>query len=163
MVTKTKQEIKRENKRQKRQKIDKITNLYMINFAWGIFIIILLRFVETGYSSSSTILKMPIIMKTFAAVFAAASIGLLVCGKMNIKNKKDKFYNYFWLLIVMAAASLCIGFYSNIRNLFLNVSPALSNLDSRWWISRGFIVAIAAYLVITLIITAVKVALIEKK
>ena len=159
----TKQEIKREKKRQKRQKIDSITNSYMINFAWGIFIIILLRFVETGYSSAGTILKMPIIMKTFAALFAAGAIGLLVCGKMNLKNKKEKFYNYFWFLILMAAASLCIGFYSNIRNLFLNIIPALSNLDSRWWISRGFIVAIAAYLVVTLIITAVRVALIEKK
>ncbi|MBQ9737041.1 MAG: hypothetical protein IJV86_01390 [Clostridia bacterium] len=163
MVTKTKQDLKREKKRQKRQKIDNITNSYMINFAWGIFIIILLRFVETGYSSVGTILKMPIIMKSFAAVFAIGAIGLLVCGKLNIKNKKDKFYNYFWFLIVMAAGSLCIGYYTNIRNLFLNLSPALSTLDSRWWISRGFIVAIAAYLVITLIITAVKVALIEKK
>ena len=163
MVSKTNRDLKREKKRQKRQKIDNITNLYMINFAWGIFIIILLRFVETGYSSASTILKMPVIMKSLAAVFAAIAIGLLVCGKMNIKNKKDKFYNYFWLSILMAAGSLCIGFYSSIRNLFLNLSPALSTLDSRWWISRGFIVVIAAYLVITLIITAVKVALIEKK
>ena len=45
MVAKASQNIKKEKIRAKRALIDSITNKYMVNLAWGIFVIILLRFV----------------------------------------------------------------------------------------------------------------------
>lgn len=162
MVAKMGQEAKRERNREKRAKIDLTTNQYMITLAWGIFVIILLRFVETGYSSADTVLAMPTLMKSFAGIFAVVSVGLCVCGKLNLANKKRTFWGYAAFALVLALGSLWIGFFSNIRNFFIKLNPALVSVDSRWWISRGPIVAVAVYLVITLIWTTVKIAMIEK-
>ncbi len=162
MVSKKTQEIKREKKRLKREKIEKTTNQYMINLAWGILVIILLRFVETGYTSMDTVLQMPVTMKVFAGIFAAASIGLFICGAKNVLNKKEVFVGYGIFTAVLALGSLWIGFYSNIRNFLGAVSPGILNIDSRWWVSRGPIVLVVVYLVVTLIWTTIKVALIEK-
>ena len=80
MVAKANQEIKRERNRAKRAQIDKATNGYMINLAWGVLVIILLRFVETGYSGNM-VLSMPVILRVMAGIFAVAAVGLFVCGK----------------------------------------------------------------------------------
>ncbi len=162
MVAKMGQEIKRERNRIKRAKIDTITNRYMINLAWGVFVIILLRFVETGYSSADTVLIMPTLMKTLAGVFAVGGVALFVCGKLNIANRKGVFFGYATFTLVLALGALWIGFFNNIRNFFVGLNPALANIDSRWWISRGLITVVAVYLVITLIWTTVKIAMIEK-
>ncbi len=162
MMSKTNQELKREKNRKKREKIDSTTNSYMVKLAWGIFVIIILRFIENGYSSSNMILKMPVIMKTFSAIFLLGSAALFVLGKKNFFNKKEKFYSYGIFLAVLFVGSLLIAFYPDVRNLFVKLSPSLSNIDSRWWISRGLIVLIALYLVAELLLTTIKIGLIEK-
>ncbi len=162
MVSKTNQELKRERKRVKREHIDKTTNRYMVNLAWGILVIILLRFVETGYSSSNTILQMPTIMKSFAGVFGTLAIGLFVCGGKNLLGKKSVFLGYATFALVLALGSLWIGFYASIRNVVGELMPAMLNIRSDWWYSKGPIVIVVAYLVVTLIWTAIKVSLIEK-
>lgn len=156
------QEIKREKKRAKRERIDKTTNQYMINLAWGILVIILLRFVEAGYTSSNTILQMPGIMKTFACVFAVVSVGLFVCGGKNLFDKKATFLGYAAFALTLTLGAVWIGFYPEIRNLLGGISPAALNVDSRWWISRGPIVVVVTYLVLTLVWTAVKISMIER-
>jgi hypothetical protein len=161
MVAKN-QEIKRERKRAKREKIDKTVNGYMINLAWGIFVIILLRFVETGYSSGDTVLQMPVIMKVLAGVFGLGAAALFVCGGLNVLNQKSRFVGYGVFVLILAFGSLWIGFFPQIRNLMMGINPGLADVDSRWWISRGPIVLVAAYLVLTLVLTAVKITLIEK-
>ncbi len=162
MVSKKTQELKREKKRLKREQIDKTTNGYMIKLAWGILVIILLRFVESGYTSVDTVLQMPTTMKIFAAIFALAAVGLFICGAKNVLKKKEAFTGYGIFACVMALGSLWIGFYANVRNLLGASMPAILNIDSRWWISRGPIVIVIAYLAVELIWTAIKVAMIEK-
>lgn len=162
MVSKMGQMEKRERNRAKRAKIDATTNNYMINLAWGVFAIILLRFVESGYSSPDTVLLMPTLMKSLAGVFAVIAVGLFVCGKLNLLGHKNRFYGYSAFGLVLALGSLWIGFYSNIRNLFVEINPAIANIDSRWWISRGLIVAVAVYLVVMLAWTMIKISRIEK-
>ncbi len=162
MVAKKGQEVKREKKRIKREQIDKTTNRYMINLAWGVFVIILLRLVESGYTSVDTVLQMPVCMKVFAGIFGVLAIGLFVCGSKNLLMKKTMFYGYSAFSLVMALGSLWIGFYANIRNFIGEISPGILVIDSRWWVSRGPITLVIAYLVVTLVWTAVKVALIEK-
>lgn len=162
MISKKTQEIKREKKRLKREKIDKTTNQYMINLAWGVLVIILLRLVESGYTSTDTILQMPVTMKAFAGIFAAAAIALFVCGGKNVMDKKSTFIGYGIFASALALGSLWIGFYADIRSIIGSILPAVLNIDSRWWVSRGPIVIVVAYLVVTLIWTMVKVALIEK-
>ncbi len=162
MVAKINQELKRERKRIKRERIDKATNGYMINLAWGILVIILLRFVESGYSSSNTILQMPAIMKTFAGIFAALAVGLFVCSSKNLLGRRSTFSGYAFFSLVLALGSLWIGFYASIRNVVGAILPSVLNLRSDWWYSKGPIVLVVAYLVVTLIWTAVRVSLIEK-
>lgn len=161
MVAKANQEIKRERNRAKRAKIDKATNWYMVNLAWGILAIILLRFVETGYSGAM-VLTMPVLMKVLSGVFAVLAIGLFVCGKLNILNRKSTFYGYAAFAAALTLGSLWIAFFPSIRNLLGVISPAALSVDSRWWISRGPIILVAVYLVVTLIWTAVRVAKLEK-
>jgi hypothetical protein len=162
MVAKANQELKRERKRVKRERIDTVTNRYMINLAWGIFVIILLRFVEAGYMSIDTVLQMPALMKTMAVIFAIGGIALAVCGKLDVAGKKDRFWRYAWFVIVLAVGSLWIGFYSDIRNAFVQLNPRLMSIDSRWWISRSLIVLVVAYLIIMLVWTTIKITIIEK-
>ncbi len=162
MVSKKAQELKREKKRAKREKIDKTTNQYMVNLAWGVLVIILLRLVESGYNSMDTVLQMPVTMRVFSGIFAVLAVGLFVCGGKNVWNKKSAFLGYGAFAVAMALTSLWIGFYADIRNFFGEIAPSVLNADSRWWISRGPIVVVVVYLVVTLIWTAIKVALIEK-
>ena len=161
MVAKANQEIKRERNRAKRARIDKITNGYMINLAWGVLVIILLRFVENGYSGDM-VLTMPILLKSMAAVFAVCAAALFVCGKMKVLDKASTFYGYAVFAVVLALGSLWIGFFPQLRGFFGSINEAALMTDSRWWFSWGPIVVVAVYLVATLIWTAVKVTLIEK-
>ncbi len=162
MMAKMGQELKREKNRAKRAKIESTTNKYMINLAWGIFVIILFRFIETGYMSSDTVLIMPTLMKVVASVLAVIGVALCICGKLNIANRRETFYNYGIFAFVMMAGAFWVGFFNQIRNFFVEINPVISNIDSRWWISRGPISVIAIYLVITLIWTTIKITLIEK-
>ena len=161
MVAKANQEIKRERNRAKKARIDKATNWYMINLAWGILVIILLRFVETGYSGAK-VLTMPTIMKVLSGIFAVSAIGFFVCGKLDVLKKASTFYGYGIFAAALTLGSLWIAFFPAIRNLLGTISPGLLAVDSRWWISKGPIVIVVAYLVVTLIWTAVRVAKLEK-
>ncbi len=161
-VAKSNQELKREKQREKRQSLDRLTNRFMINLAWGIVGIVALRFVENGYGSASTILQMPTTMKVFAGIFAVLAVGLFVCGRFNVLKNTCRCYNYAIFSAVIALISLWIGFYAQIRLFFVNIIPALGGLDSRWWISWGPIAAVIIYLVVMLIWTGVRVAVIEK-
>ena len=161
MVAKS-QEAKRERNRLKRAKIDSITNGYMINLSWGVFVIILLRFVESGYMSADTVLTMPVLMKVFAGIFALVAIGLFVCAKLNLIANKKRLYGYSGFSLALAVGSLWIGFFTNVRFFVIEMVPSIAALDSRWWISRGLITVVAVYLVVTLITTTVKITLIEK-
>lgn len=161
MGAKANQEIKRERVRAKREKIEKTTNGYMINLAWGILVIILLRFVENGYSGDM-ILVMPTLLKSLAAVFAVCALALFICGKLKLLDKAGVFYAYAAFAVVLALGSLWIGFFPQLRHFFGSFSETALIVDSRWWVSWGPIAVVAVYLVVTLIWTAVKVTLIEK-
>lgn len=156
------QTIKREKKREKKAAIDRLTNWYMINLAWGILGIVFLRIIESGYNSTDMLLKMPVIMKVFIGVFAIIAIGLFVCGKFLVSKGKTRLYNYSIFSGVLALISAWIGFFPQIKALALSLVPSLDAfLDSRWWFSWGIIVLIVLYLVIALILTSIKIKLIE--
>lgn len=155
------QAIKRERKREKKATIDKLTNWYMINLAWGILGIVFLRIIESGYNSTNMLLKMPVIMKVFIGVFALIAIALFVCGKFLLAKYKSRFYNYGIFSCVLTLISAWIGFFPQIRSFLAGMFPSLYSLDSRWWVSWGIIILIAVYLVVSLISTSVKIALIE--
>lgn len=162
MVSKKTSDLSRERKRIKKQKIDRITNSYMITLSWGIFVIILLRFVEIGYLNIDMVLKMPVIMKVAAAVLGLGAIGLFLCGKFNLLDKKPTFFGYSAFALVLAVSSLWLGFYADIRYFFVQLNPSIASVDSRWWISRPFIILTVIYLVVMLVVTAVKIALVER-
>ncbi len=155
------QAIKRERKREKKATIDKLTNWYMINLAWGILGIVFLRIIESGYNSTNMLLKMPVIMKVFIGVFALVAIALFVCGKFLAAKYKSGFYNYGIFSCVLALVSAWIGFFPQIRNFFAGIIPSAYALDSRWWVSWGIIILIVLYLVVSLIWTSVRIAFIE--
>lgn len=159
-VAKSNQEMKREKRREKKAALERLTNWYMINLSWGIVGIVALRFVENGFSSADTILIMPTVMKVIAAIFAIVAVALFVCGKTKVLKNTSRCFNYGIFTAVIALVSLEIGFYNKVlivlRNM--NIAPA----DSRWLVSWGFIAAIVAYLVLALIWTGVRIAMVEK-
>lgn len=162
MSAKINQTVKKENKFAKKQKIDRATNKFMINLSWGIFVIILIRIIENGFTGSA-VLKMPVVMKVLAAVFAVVAACLFVCGGMNILKNRQRVYDYAIFATALTVGSLIIGFYPKIRLLMGGISPRLLNIDSRWWFSWGLIVAVIAYLVIMFTWTVVRIAMIERK
>ncbi len=158
----TNQKIKKEKKRAKRASIDKLTNWYMINLAWGILAIVILRFIESGYSSPETILVMPVLLKSFLLVFALISVALFLCGKLWLSKYKSRLYNYSIFSAVLAIVSAWIAFYPQIRNVLVSLFPGLYSLDSRWWVSWGLIVLLIVYLIVSLIGVSIKAACIER-
>ena len=160
-VAKSNDELKREKKREKRQLLDRLTNRFMINLSWGVAGIVALRVIERGYSSSDTILQMPVIMKVFAGIFAVLAIALAVCGKMKVIKNTTRCYDYAIFTGVVALTALWIGFYDKIIFFVRNVLNITVN-DSRWFISWGLIVGIVIYLVLMLVWTVIRVTMIEK-
>ncbi len=162
MSAKLNQTAKKEKKMAKREKIDKATNKFMINLSWGIFVIILIRIIENGFTGSA-VLVMPTVMKVLAVVFALIATGLFVCGKMNVLKNKQRVYDYAIFTVALTVGSLIIGFYSKIRLIAGGISPQLLNVDSRWWFSWGLIAGVIVYLVVMFVWTVVRIALIERK
>ena len=155
-------ELKREKRRAKREKIDKMTNWYMINLTWGVVCFILLGFVENLYGSASTVLTAPFAMKIVGIVLALGAILLFVLGKIGIIKNTKRAYDYAIFVGIAALSSLWIGFYAVIRTAVIGLAPALGALRSEWWYAWGFRYLIAAYLIIAFIVVTVKTALCSK-
>lgn len=161
-VAKSNQEIKKEKRREKSERIERITNMYMINLSWGILAIVLLRAIESGYGSADTILVMPAVMKSAAAILAIAAAALFACAKTGTLKNTSRAKNYAIFSLVAAVVSACIAFFAKIRMAVCGIIPALTSVDSRWWISWGWVALIVVYLVAALVWTAVTVARVEK-
>lgn len=155
-VSKSDIELKRVKRRERKEKIDKLTNWYMINLSWGILGFIALGFIESGYSNSATVLEMPIIMKILAAVFFVGAAALAMLGKCGIIKNKKRAFDYSAFLGVLTLVSLWIGFYANIRMAAVSLIPALKDIRSEWWYSRGFRYLLAIYLIVGFVVVTVK-------
>ena len=154
--------LKREKRREKRERIDKLTNWFMINLSWGVLGLIVLRFVESAYSNVSTVLTAPIVVRILAAVFlicGAVVFGISKSGKIkNVGRAK----NYSIFLGVLTLISLWLGFWVQIRNVVIAVIPALSSLRSEWWYVWSLRYLLVAYLVVAFVVVTVKTTLAEK-
>ena len=158
-LSKSDVERKRERRIERKKKIDKLTNWYMINLSWGVLGFIALGVVENAYGSASTVLTAPIAMRTIGVILAVLSVALFVLGKMkNIKRAT----NYGIFSGVAALCSLWIGFYAVMRNVFSAIVPALSSLRSEWWYAWGPRYLLVIYLVVAFIVVSVKTALAAK-
>lgn len=155
-VSKSDIEQKRAKRRAKKEKIDRLTNWYMINLSWGVLGFIALGFIESGFANSATVLEMPLIMKVFAAVFFVGAVLLFALGKKGVIKNGRRAKDYSVFLGVLTFISLWIGFYAQIRMAIVSVIPALKDLSSEWWYSRGFRYLLIAYLVVGFIVVTVK-------
>lgn len=155
-------ERKREKRRAKKEKIDKLTNWYMINLSWGVLGFIAFSFVENLFGSAETVLKAPMIMKILGIVFIVLGVLLFVLGKTNVIKNTKRANDYAIFMGVVALISLIIGFYSNIRNVVIGILPQAAALRSEWWYCWGFRYLLAAYLIIGFIVVTIKTALAAK-
>ncbi len=155
---KTNQNLKRARKIEKRATIDKATNWFMINLSWGILAIIILSGIQNKIMVNPKSAFIP------AIIFAVLAVGLYVCSKAikALKNPK-RFFNYSIFSVVIAVVSLYIGLYPQIRNFAGGLFPSLLDLDSRIWLTRGPITLIGVYLLVAFVLTAIKIAKVEKK
>lgn len=153
---------KREKRRAKKERIDKLTNWFMINLSWGVVGIIALGFVETAFSNPSTVLTAPTVMKWLAAVFFVLAAVLYLLGKFGVLKNKKRATDYSIFLAVLTLVSLWIGFYAPIRNFVIAIIPALKNLRSEWWYAWSLRYILIAYLVVAFIVVAIKTTLAEK-
>ncbi len=143
-------QTKRQKKLEKRMKVDKVTNWFMINLAWGVLALILLRYME------NTIMIHPERMLIPAIIFGVIAVVLFVLGGMKIIKNKSRAFNYGIFTAVAAVFSLYLTYFARIRY-------ALGAFgDTRWWMSWGPSLAIALYLLGAFIFTAIKIARIEK-
>ncbi len=155
MAVKTNQELKRQKKAEKRAKVEKTTNWFMINLAWGVFALIAMRYME------QSIIIIPNGMYIPAIIFAVAAVALLVLGFTKVIKNKSRAVNYAILSAVAAVVCLYFNYYHLVRNALPSLRAILTT--SQWWTTGLVSVAILVYLVAAFIYTAVKIALIEKK
>ncbi len=151
MAAKMNQNLKREKKAEKRRKIDKITNWFMISMSWGILLIIVLLYMQNVLVANPGVLIIP------GIIFALGAIALVVCGKMNVIKNTSRAYNNAIFTAALAVGSFLIAFYPKIR---LVVG---TGLDSRWWVTWAPITVILVYLAVAFVLTAVGVARVEKR
>lgn len=161
-LSKTDMERKREKRRAKKEKIDKLTNWYMINLSWGVLCFIALGIVENLYGNTSTVLTAPIAMKIVGVVLAVLAVALFVLGKTGVIKNTKRANHYSIFVGIAALVSLWIGFYAVIRNAVIAVVPALSGIRSEWWFAWGFRYLIGVYLIVAFIVVTVKTALAAK-
>ena len=161
-LAKNDMERKRENRRAKRAKIDKLTNWFMINLSWGVLCFIILSYVENLFGSASTVLTAPLAMKITGLVLAVGAVAIFLLGKLGIIKNTKRAYNYAIFVGIAALSALWIGFYAVIRSAVIGIIPALGTLRSEWWYAWGFRYLIAAYLVASFVVVTVKIALCSK-
>ncbi len=162
-LNKTENEIKWKKRQAKRDKIDNLSNLFMINLVWGVVGFIALGIVGRLYSDFKTILVAPMILKITAAVLFAVAIVLFVLGKMGVFKNKKRAINYSIFAAATALISLYLGFYAQVRNILIKVFPALSSIRSEWWYLWGPRYLIGIYLVALFIVITIKILILNKK
>lgn len=161
-ISKSDVELKRNKRREKKEKIDKLTNWYMINLSWGVLGLIALGFVESAFSGLY-INTVPTVMKVLAALFFVFAAVLFVLGKTNVIKNTKRANNYSIFMAVVGLAGLWIGFYAKIRNLVVGIIPSLGYLRSEWWYAWSIRYALVLYLVVAFIVITIKTTLAERK
>ncbi len=156
-AVKTNQTLKRTKKLEKREKIDKATNWFMINLAWGILAIIVLAGIQNKIMITPKKAFIP------AIIFAVVAVGLFVCGKLKVLKNTKRVNDYAWFSAVITLVSLYIGLYTKIRVIAGGLIPSLLNVDSRVWVGQAPITLIGIYLVVAFVVTTVKIATVERK
>ncbi len=143
-------QTKRQKKLEKRMAEDRLTNWLMINLAWGIFSLIILRYME------NTIMIYPDRMLIPTIIFGVISIALFVLGATKVIKNKSRAFNYGIFSAVAAVFCLYLTYYNIVRNFCGQIGTTY------WWTSWGPSIAILAYLVGAFICFAVKMAKIQK-
>ena len=155
-------ELKRKKRMEKKERIDKLTNWYMINLSWGVVGLIVLGFVESAYNGLY-INSVPTVMKVLAALFIVLAAVLFGLGKANVIKNTKRATNYSIFMAIVGLAALWIGFYAKIRTLVIGIIPALGSLRSEWWYAWSIRYILVAYLVVAFIVITVKTAMADKK
>ena len=190
MAVKTNIELKKQRKAEKKAKVDKITNWFMINLAWGVFGFIILR-----YMSNSLMMDYdPVtgemdgfknLLGKFSIIFGIIAIVLLVWGiltKFNVikcgSNAKkcvkklfsnpQRFINYGIFTAVLTLVLYYLSIYNKVRYYAIMnypswVGPETSFYAQEFWTTGGLSYAIGIYLLGAFIYTAIRVLIIEKK
>ncbi len=161
-ISKSDVELKRNKRREKKEKIDKLTNWYMINLSWGVVGLIALGFVESAYGGLY-INTVPTVMKVLAALFFVFAVVLFALGKTHVIKNTKRANNYAIFMGVVGLASLWIGFFAKIRNFVVGIIPALASLRSEWWYAWSIRYVLVAYLVVAFIVITIKTTLADRK
>lgn len=143
MAVKTNQELKRKKKAEKKAKVDKITNWFMINMAWGVLGFIVLRYMSNSliydYNAETGAMDgFKAGLGKFAIVLGVLAIILLVWGiltKLNVVKSSDRtkpclkklfsnpqrFINYGIFTAVIAVIAFYLSVYVKARAGFLGL------------------------------------------
>lgn len=155
MAVKTNQELKRQKKAVKKAKVEKVTNWFMINLAWGVLGFIVLRYMEQSIITPPNGMYIP------AIIFGVIAAALLVLGLTKVIKNKNRAIHYAVFSAIVAIICLYFNFYPSIRNTFPSLISILRT--SQWWTTNLVSLGIGVYLVGAFIYTSIKVAIIEKK
>ena len=143
---------------QKHDRKEQLTNMYMIQMTYGIAGVILLRYLQAGYSyihRSPWNQVIPMGMLILVAAFAAgAGVLALLFAFGKIKNT-SRAKNYIVFLCVLTLVTMWIRFYTEIRWQIIKIFPkALPNSDfGQFYL---LMIAIGIYLVIGFVVYAIK-------
>lgn len=161
-ISKSDVELKRNKRREKKEKIDKLTNWYMINLSWGVVGLIALGFVESAYNGLY-INTVPTVMKVLAAILFVFAAVLFALGRANVIKNTKRANNYAIFMAVVGLIGLWIGFYAKIRNFVVGIIPSLGYLRSEWWYAWSIRYVLVVYLVVAFIVITIKTTLADRR
>lgn len=150
---------KKQQKMTKHERNEHLTNWYMINLSWGIVGILALLAINRGYRNIDMLLIMQPLAWVLTGVFAAATIALVVMGKVKDSTRAN---HYAILTGVCTFVGLWLAFYNKIRLVLENVVRTLlgnPNLTvSSYWNVWIPMIGIGIYLVVAFIYYVIKLA-----
>ena len=155
------QKAKNEKRHDRIAQKERLTNMYMINFTWGIVGILAFLYIGSLYKNTSVLVHMQTINWVLTAIFAVAAVVLFVLAKTGVIKNTSRANNYGIFMGVCALFGLWLALYNKIRPVMEIVAQKLlgnSNLMvSSYWNTRIPIIAICIYLVVAFIVYAIKV------
>ena len=143
MAVNKNQELKKQKKAEKQAKLDKITNWFMINLAWGVFGFIVLRYMSNSLlfdydPVTGEMDTFKALLGKFGIVFAIIAVILVVWGiltKFNVVklsanakpilkklcSNSQRFINYGVFVAVLAIVAHYLSIYVQVRTEFLRM------------------------------------------
>lgn len=146
---------------QKHNEKERLTNMYMIQMTYGILGVILLRYLQAGYSyihRSPWNTVIPVGMLILIVLFAAGAGTLALLFSLGKVENVSRAKNYTIFLCALTLVAMWIRFYNQLYGAVYKIIPAVSRVNSQFGQFYLLMCGIGLYLVIEFVVYTVRIS-----